>query len=59
MTVNLLAINVAVTVYILIGTLFEERKLRREFGEEYIEYCAATPMLIPFTKRNKSPHQLS
>jgi methanethiol S-methyltransferase len=51
MTVTILVINVALTVYILIGALFEERKLRREFGQEYMDYAAVTPMLIPFIKR--------
>jgi protein-S-isoprenylcysteine O-methyltransferase Ste14 len=27
--------------------LFEERKLVREFGEEYLQYRKVTPMLIP------------
>jgi protein-S-isoprenylcysteine O-methyltransferase Ste14 len=53
MTANLMAINVALTIYILIGAFFEERKLRREYGREYIDYAAVTPMLIPFVKRNK------
>jgi len=47
MTVNLLTLNIGLTVYILIGALFEERKLLREFGEAYVEYCRRTPMLIP------------
>jgi protein-S-isoprenylcysteine O-methyltransferase Ste14 len=42
-----------VTVYTCIGTLFEEKKLRRSFGEAYISYQRKVPMLIPFTKRRK------
>jgi protein-S-isoprenylcysteine O-methyltransferase Ste14 len=38
---------VALTIYILIGIIFEERKLLREFGQEYANYRAVTPMLIP------------
>jgi protein-S-isoprenylcysteine O-methyltransferase Ste14 len=53
MTVNVLAINIALTVYVVIGAMFEERKLRREFGQEYADYAARTPMFIPFTKWNK------
>ena len=53
MTVTILVLNAALTIYILIGAIFEERKLRREFGQEYIEYAAGTPMLIPFLKRKK------
>ncbi len=59
MTVKGLAINIALTAYILIGAFFEERKLRREFGQEYSDYAAVTPMLIPFVKRNKSMHRIS
>jgi protein-S-isoprenylcysteine O-methyltransferase Ste14 len=53
MTVNVLAINAALTVYVVIGALFEEAKLRRLFGQEYVDYAAVTPMLIPFTKWTK------
>jgi protein-S-isoprenylcysteine O-methyltransferase Ste14 len=41
-------LNIGLTVYILIGALFEERKLLREFGEAYAEYRRRTPMLIPW-----------
>lgn len=54
MTVNILAVNIALTVYVVIGATFEERKMRRAFGQEYIEYSAITPMFIPFSKGNKS-----
>ncbi len=53
MTVNVLAINIALTVYVVIGAVFEERKLRREFGQEYANYAARTPIFIPFMKWNK------
>ena len=53
---NTLVVMVAATVYIILGALFEERKLEREFGQAYAEYKASTPMLIPGLKfgRNKS-----
>lgn len=47
MTVNLLALNAGLTIYIVIGALIEERKLAREFGEAYERYKARTPMLVP------------
>ena len=47
MTWNLLALSLGITVYIIIGALFEERKLLREFGPQYAEYKARTPMLVP------------
>jgi protein-S-isoprenylcysteine O-methyltransferase Ste14 len=59
MTVNVLAINLALTVYVVIGAVFEERKLRREFGQAYVEYAKVTPMFIPFLKGNKSPRKSS
>jgi protein-S-isoprenylcysteine O-methyltransferase Ste14 len=53
MTINVLAINVALTVYVVIGAYFEERKLRRDFGQEYVDYAAVTPMFVPFLKGYK------
>lgn len=52
MTINLLALNVGLTIYLIIGAIFEERKLVREFGEEYLQYRKVTPMLIPLPPRN-------
>jgi protein-S-isoprenylcysteine O-methyltransferase Ste14 len=50
MTVNSFIVYAALTVYILIGIIFEERKLVREFGQEYADYKSITPMLIPGRK---------
>jgi methanethiol S-methyltransferase len=47
MSLNSLIVYLALTVYILVGIFFEERKLLREFGEEYAHYRSVTPMLIP------------
>lgn len=47
MTCNLLALNIGLTAYILLGAYFEERKLLLEFGEAYAEYRRRTPMLVP------------
>jgi hypothetical protein len=54
MTFNLLAIDIALTLYIVAGTYWEENKLRRYFGREYEEYASVTPMFIPFLRRNKN-----
>ncbi len=54
MTTNILAVNIALTVYVIIGAVFEERKLRSIFGQEYRDYAAVTPMFIPFLKGNKA-----
>jgi methanethiol S-methyltransferase len=53
MTLNRLALYLCLTLYIFIGAYLEERKLLREFGIEYLEYQARTPMLIPFIVGHK------
>ena len=53
MTSGLLALNIGLTIYLVVGTIYEERKLVREFGEAYTEYQLRTPMLIPGLIRNK------
>lgn len=50
MTCNLLALNIGITIYILMGAILEERKLESEFGEAYQEYRRQTSMLIPFLR---------
>ena len=50
MSWNTLALNIGVTVYMLIGARFEEQKLIKEFGEDYREYRKNTPFIIPFLK---------
>ena len=53
MSVNLLALNIGISLYFWIGSIFEERKLLHEFGEEYQVYCQRTPRLIPQPWRAK------
>ncbi|MCZ4408977.1 isoprenylcysteine carboxylmethyltransferase family protein [Cryomorphaceae bacterium 1068] len=36
------------TLYLIVGTLLEERKLIDEFGEEYLNYRKEVKMLIPW-----------
>jgi len=43
-------VNVVLTMYIIIGTKLEEKKLVLEYGDTYIKYQQEVPMLIPFTK---------
>ena len=45
-------INTVLTIYVIIGTRLEEKKLVLEFGDTYIKYQQEVPMLIPFTKAN-------
>lgn len=47
MTLNLLALDLGLSVYTLVGIYFEERKLLAEFGEAYAVYRRRTPVLIP------------
>jgi len=43
-------VNAVLTVYVIIGTILEERKLVLEFGDPYVQYQKEVPMLIPFVK---------
>jgi methanethiol S-methyltransferase len=43
--------NTLLTIYVIIGTILEERKLVLEFGEAYLKYQQEVPMLIPFSKK--------
>jgi hypothetical protein len=42
-----LVTSIVLTLYLLAGTLLEERKLVMEYGEEYEQYRREVPMLIP------------
>lgn len=48
MSLNTLLLFTALTVYIILGALYEERKLERTFGDAYRIYKARTAFLIPF-----------
>jgi len=50
MSLNAFIIYVGLTIYILVGIYFEERKLLREFGQAYADYQSVTPMLVPGLK---------
>jgi protein-S-isoprenylcysteine O-methyltransferase Ste14 len=50
LSLNSFIVYLALTIYILIGIIFEERKLLREFGQDYASYRSVTPMLIPGVK---------
>jgi len=49
-SVNAFIVYLSLTMYILAGIYFEERKLLREFGQAYADYRSVTPMLIPDLK---------
>jgi methanethiol S-methyltransferase len=50
MSWNLLALNLGLSIYMLVGTIFEEQKLVRQFGQEYLNYRRRTPRIIPGLK---------
>lgn len=47
MSWNLLALNIGLTLYMVIGSELEERKLLAEFGEAYAVYRRKTPRIFP------------
>ncbi len=47
MSAAYLVTAVALTAYLLVGSWFEERDLRRDFPVEYAAYSARVPTLIP------------
>jgi methanethiol S-methyltransferase len=51
MTVTHFVLAILLTAYIIIGVIFEEKDLMKEFGEQYQAYRKKTPMLIPFFKK--------
>ncbi|MGD8620665.1 MAG: isoprenylcysteine carboxylmethyltransferase family protein [Anaerolineales bacterium] len=55
MTTGLLAFNLAASLYLYIGSVFEEQRLLAIFGEEYADYQRRVPRLIPNPwRRHKS-----
>jgi protein-S-isoprenylcysteine O-methyltransferase Ste14 len=53
MTQSHLLFSVATTGYILLAIQFEEHDLIAFFGDAYKMYRQHTPMLIPFSKRQR------
>ena len=51
MTLNLLILFIPLTIYLLIGAKLEEKRLLHEFGDEYREYQARVPMMLPLPHR--------
>jgi len=54
-TSDRLLFNLLWTAWIVVGTVFEERDLIADFGDDYRAYQAAVPMLIPWTLRPRWP----
>ena len=47
MSVNMLTVYIALSIYLFVGANFEERRLLSEFGAQYEAYRQRTPMIIP------------
>jgi protein-S-isoprenylcysteine O-methyltransferase Ste14 len=58
MTTSVLAMNLGLTLYIIVGSIFEERRLVGEFGQAYIDYQSRVPRLIPVPGRCYPPDQV-
>ena len=55
MTLNRLALFAALSVYLYLGTFFEERRLVAEFGDAYRAYQRRVPRLIPWRGPLRQP----
>ncbi|HKI79440.1 MAG TPA: NnrU family protein [Ignavibacteriaceae bacterium] len=58
MTLGHLMFSILMTVYIMIGTYYEEQDLVKNFGAKYIMYRNSVPKMIPVGKK-KRPNELS
>jgi methanethiol S-methyltransferase len=45
-----IVVNSVLTIYVIIGTILEEKKLVLEFGDVYKIYQKEVPMIVPFIK---------
>lgn len=46
--------SLVLSIYLLIGSLLEERRLMKRFGQAYEDYRRAVPMFLPAFLRRKS-----
>jgi methanethiol S-methyltransferase len=51
MTINRLTLLVLVALYVILGSLHEERRLRVAYGEPFERYRRGVPFLIPLLQR--------
>lgn len=52
-TVNSLTVTVLADLYFIIGSLIEERRLKKRFGKEYEDYMKRVPAFMPILKRKE------
>ena len=48
LSLSMILANLVITSYFIVGSILEERKLVREFGEPYREYQREVSMLLPY-----------
>jgi len=48
LSLSMILANLVITSYFIVGSILEERKLVREFGEPYREYQWKVSMLLPY-----------
>lgn len=58
LTADRLLLNLLFTLWIIVGTIFEERDLVELFGEDYRVYQRTVPMLIPYRIPVRSKTQI-
>ena len=58
MTVNRLAVAVLSSIYAIVGSMHEERRLRSSYGEQYTDYQKLVPFMIPRLRPAVPPHRL-
>jgi len=51
MTDTLLAFNIGATAYFILGSLIEERRMLRVFGDQYATYRQQVPWMLPIPRR--------
>ncbi len=54
LTLDRLLLNVMFSIWVILGTILEERDLAARFGDAYRDYRATAPMLFPRLKRRRS-----
>ncbi len=51
-TMSDIIVNIVLTIYIIMGTMLEEKKLISEFGDKYVKYQQEVPMLMPSIRKS-------